>query len=496
MRKFVLMMLASALFGGAAAWGVVTYMGKDGRTRTKQETTAGKKSDDTFLAAFRTDGTPVPETPDLTYAAEHTVAGVVYIENVQKVKQQGRSFGGMDPFFEFFGIPQGMESMPQEREQRGSGSGVIISQDGYIVTNNHVVEDASKLSVVTSDGKRYDAEVVGTDPTTDIALVKIEADGLTTIAFGSSDDLRLGEWVLAVGNPLGLTSTVTAGIVSAKGRNLDVIPSQFRIESFIQTDAAVNPGNSGGALVNARGELVGINTVIKSPTGSYAGYSFAVPSSIVKKVVVDLKEYGVVQRALLGVSFMEINPAMIERYGEEYGLEKDDEGLYVGSVSENGAAAAAGIRKGDIIIGINGEKITKASQLQETIGRYRPNDKVRVKILRGSNEKEFEVTLLNRSGKAQLLEKNSVDVVNFLGGEFRAVTPKQAKSLGIDHGVQVVRVGNGLLARANVKEGYIITHINDRAIESIDDLNAIDEEVESIDGIYPNGRRISYAVVK
>ena len=325
--------IVSAAVGGLAGWSINKY--SDGRSADAMYYAAAGDGDvavrdtmpkaGTHFTAYQAD-----QYPDLTYAAENAVKAVVNIESVREVQYGGgRSY---DPFFDFFGIPYGYGE-PQTREQRAGGSGVIISADGYIVTNNHVVEDATKLKVKLNDGRLFDAELVGTDPTTDIALIKIDSEDLPTLPFGNSDDLRLGEWVLAIGSPFDLQSTITAGIVSAKARDLGVIPNEARIESFIQTDAAVNPGNSGGALVNTRGELVGINTVIKSSTGSYVGYSFAVPETIVRKVVVDLKEYGVVQRAMLGVSYRPIDQTFIELMGEETGF-KTPGGLYVASVEE------------------------------------------------------------------------------------------------------------------------------------------------------------------
>lgn len=344
-----------------------------------------------------------PESyPDLTYAAENAVKAVVNIESIQEV-EVGGSRRGFDPFFEFFGIPQGYgeQGAPQKREQRSGGSGVILSEDGYIVTNNHVVENASKLRVKLNDGRTFDAKIIGRDPATDVALIKVEAENLPTLPFGSSDALRLGEWVLAIGSPFDLQSTITAGIVSAKARRLDVIPSEFRIESFIQTDAAVNPGNSGGALVNTRGELVGINTVIKSSTGSYIGYSFAVPESIVRKVVMDLKEYGVVQRALLGITYRYIDQDFIDQMGDETGI-KTVGGAYVASVVEGGAASEAGIRKGDIITGIDGTPIDSSTALTEQIGKHRPNDKIKISVKRGDSVKHFDVVLRNKAGKNRI----------------------------------------------------------------------------------------------
>ena len=434
--------------------------------------------------------------PDLTYAAENAVKAVVNIEAVQQVEMPSR---GYDPFLEFFGIPQeygrrGGE--PRYQERRAGGSGVIISDDGYIVTNNHVVDGASKLRVKLNDGRTFDARLIGTDSATDLALLKIEEKGLPTLPFGSSDALRLGEWVLAIGSPFDLQSTITAGIVSAKARNLKAIPNDFSIESFIQTDAAVNPGNSGGALVNTRGELVGINTLIKSQTGSYIGYSFAIPEAIVKKVVVDLKEYGVVQRALLGIMFRAVDQDFIDSEGKELGIDEIG-GVYVASVAEGGAASEAGIRKGDVILSIDGVKINDAAMMQEQIARRRPNDSVNLSVKRDGKVKQFEVVLRNKAGKTELLTREDVDVVETLGGKFADAGTKLCRELDIKGGVQVVGVkSDGILARARVKQGFVITHINDNPVYSVADMQRMTEKVRSIDGVYPNGRAASYMLVE
>lgn len=428
--------------------------------------------------------------PDLTYAAENAVQAVVNIEKTEEVKTRG---GGRNPFFDFFGIPDDYYGPEQSRERRSGGSGVIISNDGFIVTNNHVIENASKLKVTLNDNRIFEGEIVGTDPTTDIALIKIKADNLPSLKYGNSDELRIGEWVLAIGSPFDLKSTVTAGIVSAKGRNLSVIPNQFSIESFIQTDAAVNPGNSGGALVNVAGELVGINTVIKSPTGSFAGYSFAVPVSIIQKVVYDLKEYGVVQRAMLGVTFREIDDMFLEEYGEEYGI-KDTGGVYVFETDPDGAAAAAGIKKGDIITEINGAKVNSSSVLLEQIGKHRPSDKITLFVKRDGSVKQFEVVLRNKAGRTELLKRDYVDAVETLGGTFAEINNKAKKELNIDGGIQVISIKeSGLLSKARIRKGYIITHINDKEIRSVSDLAKISSKINSIDGVYPNGRAASYS---
>ena len=434
--------------------------------------------------------------PDLTYAAENAVKAVVNIEAIQQVEMPRR---GYDPFLEFFGIPQDYgygDGRPQYREQRAGGSGVIISEDGYIVTNNHVVDGASKLKVKLNDGRTFDAKLIGTDSATDLALLKVEAKDLPTLPFGSSDALRLGEWVLAIGSPFDLQSTITAGIVSAKARQLGAIPNDFRIESFIQTDAAVNPGNSGGALVNTHGELVGINTLIKSQTGSYVGYSFAIPETIVRKVVVDLKEFGVVQRALLGIQFRVVDQDFLDAEGKDLGI-KDLGGAYVASVVEGGAASEAGIRKGDVILAIDGVKITEPSTLQEQIARHRPNDTVKLSVKRDGEVKQFTVTLRNKAGKTELMTKEDIDVVEALGGKFADAGTKLCRELEIKGGVQVVGIkADGILARARVKQGFVITHINDRPVYSLSDMQRMTEKVRSIDGVYPNGRSASYMLVE
>lgn len=480
----------SALAGGITAWTV---------NRTNSEKVAYIEHQVERTPALGTQFTSyqAEQYPDLTYAAENAVQAVVNIESVQQIEMsQGR---GYDPFLEFFGIPQGAQrggGEPQFREQRAGGSGVIISDDGYIVTNNHVVDGATKLRVKLNDGRKFDAKLIGKDSATDLALLKVEATGLPTLAFGSSDALRLGEWVLAIGSPFDLQSTITAGIVSAKARQLGVIPNEFSIEAFIQTDAAVNPGNSGGALVNTHGELVGINTLIKSQTGSYVGYSFAIPESIVRKVVVDLKEFGLVQRAMLGIQFRLVDQDFIDGDGKDMGI-KELGGAYVAAVVEGGSASEAGIRKGDVILAIDGVKITDNSTLQEQIAKRRPNDKVKLSVKREGAVKQIDVTLRNKAGKTELMTREDVDVVDVLGGKFADAGTKLCRELEIKGGVQVVGIkADGILARARVKQGFVITHINDRPIRSLADMQRMTDKVRSIDGIYPNGRAASYTLVE
>ena len=490
---FVLGIVAvSAVAGGLTAWSMGAGKGTPEVQYIEREVERNP-SLGTHFTAYEAD-----KYPDLTYAAENAVKAVVNIEAIQQIEvPQRRSY---DPFLEFFGIPQeyGNDgSRPQYREARAGGSGVIISKDGYVVTNNHVVDGATKLRVKLNDGRTFDAKLIGKDSATDVALLKIDGDDdLPTLPFGSSDALRLGEWVLAIGSPFDLQSTITAGIVSAKARNLGAIPNDFRIESFIQTDAAVNPGNSGGALVNTRGELVGINTLIKSQTGSYIGYSFAIPEAIVRKVVVDLKEYGVVQRAMLGIMFRPVDQDFLDSEGKELGI-KELGGIYVASVVEGGSASEAGIRKGDIILSIDGVKVNDSATVQELIARRRPNDKVKISVKRDGDVKQIDVILRNKTGKTELITKEDVDVVEALGGKFADAGTKLCRELDIRGGVQVVGVkSDGILARARVKQGFVITHINDCPVYAVSDLERMTEKVRSIDGIYPNGRSASYMLVE
>ena len=491
--------VVSAAAGGLTAIGVNKYLAQnaDEVVVSQAVTSSWDRSEPqvgNHFTAYQAE-----QYPDLTYAAENAVQAVVNIEAVKEVKMGGRS-QGYDPFYEFFGIPygggRGGYGEPQTREQRSGGSGVIISQDGYIVTNNHVIEDATKLKVKLYDGRTFEAKLIGTDPTTDVALIKVEGNDLPTIPFGDSDALRLGEWVLAIGSPFDLQSTITAGIVSAKARHLGVIAEEFPIESFIQTDAVVNPGNSGGALVNTRGELVGINTVIKSSTGTYMGYSFAVPETIVRKVVMDLKEYGVAQRAMLGVSYRAIDEEFVEQMGEELGIKKAG-GLYVNEVVEGSAAAEAGLRKGDIITAIDGVKTDDASVLVEKIAQRRPGDKVTISYKRNDNNKKVDVVLKNRVGKSEPITRETTDVAAALGGKFADVSKQMCQKLEIRGGVQVTSIKrDGLLGRSGVKEGFVITFINDRPVLSVADLQRMDEKISTIDGVYPNGQAVRYVIVE
>lgn len=422
------------------------------------------------------------QMPDLTYAAENSVKGVVHI----KTQYTSKGYSGGGSLFDYLFGDRGFYYPSEPQIQQASGSGVVISTDGYIVTNNHVIENSDEINVVLSDNREFKAKLVGTDPSTDIALLKIDADQLYMIPWGNSDDLKLGEWVLAVGNPFNLTSTVTAGIVSAKSRSINIIGGQMPIESFIQTDAAVNPGNSGGALVNTRGELMGINTAIASKTGSYTGYSFAVPSSIAKKVVSDLKEYGEVQRALLGVSIKTMSSDLAKEKKIDF-----VEGVYVDDVVADGAAQAAGIKAGDIIVSFNGASTKTSSELQEHVSQMRPGDSVKIIVKRGGKEKLFELTLRNTRGDTGVVRDN----MSVLGAELANVDEETLEKLNLRNGLKVQKLMSGKLKTAGVKEGFIITSVNKRPVSSINEVKELLKSSRGgvlVEGVYPNGQEAYY----
>jgi len=409
--------------------------------------------------------------PDFVAASEKTVNAVVSINNFSTKSQRS-----IDPFEFFFGFPQQQRRDPDV--PIGQGSGVIISQDGYIVTNNHVIKGSDKIEVVLNNQKSYLAELVGTDPNTDIALLKIDATGLPFIKFVDSDAINVGDWVLAVGNPFGLNSTVTAGIVSAKGRSIDILRRNAKspIESFIQTDAAINPGNSGGALVNANGDLVGINTAISSRTGTYEGYGFAVPSNLVKKVVEDIKKYGIVQRGYLGVEVTDLSDEYyVKQYNKRNGTNyKAQPGVLIERLTDNGGAQASGLEKGDIIIEVDGQKITSYSKLSAAVGSKYPGDKVKVKVLRDGKEREYTVTLRDNKGNTKTRSIADLTVSEKLGAEFEPLTDRQKISFGIDYGVMVKDVEQGgKLYSIGVGNDYIILKVNDKNVNSQEDIEKI-----------------------
>lgn len=421
---------------------------------------------------------PQGEAPDLTFAAENSIHAVVHV----KVKSQEETAAYGNPLLDWFYGDRYQRSQPQIRE--GSGSGVIISPDGYIVTNNHVIDGAQQIRVILNDKREFEAKLIGIDENTDVALLKVEANNLPALKFGNSDALKLGEWVLAVGNPFNLTSTVTAGIVSAKGRNIGINPNDMSIESFIQTDAAVNPGNSGGALVNMNGELVGINTAIASLTGSYSGYSFAIPAAIVQKVIADLKQFGVVQRALLGVNIRDVDASIAEKLK----LAKI-EGVYVGHVTQGGAAEQAGIKTNDIILSINDVPVNSTAELQEQVGKHRPGDNIKVLIKRDDKAKLINVTLRNMRGDTEIVTTNDNE---FLGAKFVKVSDNEKYKLRIRQGIKITDLGEGKLKDAGLRKGFIITYVNKQRVNGVNDLIGIVNKANGgilIEGLFPNGER-------
>lgn len=419
-------------------------------------------------------------TMDFTAAASATVNAVVHVKTTAFRQTE------VNPLYEFFfGITP--ESDP--RPVTGFGSGVIISEDGYIVTNNHVIDGSDEIEVTMNDRRVFTAKMIGSDPTTDLALIKIDAKGLPKLTYGDSDNLQLGEWVLAVGNPYNLTSTVTAGIVSAKARNINILRNQFSIESFIQTDAAVNPGNSGGALVNTAGRLVGINTAIASRTGAYTGYSFAVPVSIVQKVVSDLIEFGEVQRAILGVTIRDVTSTL----AEEENLE-GTKGVYVVDLTDTGAAKDAGIKPGDVILSINDIAVNTVSELQEQVSKYRPKDKVKVILKRKGDLKQFEVVLRNMEGNTDIVKTN--EVIEILGAQLEPLSNAEKRKLGITSGVRVTSLKPGKFMKVGIKQGFIVTSVNKTAVNSVKDISDILRDVDGgviIEGVYGDGSKSYYA---
>lgn len=447
---------------------------------------------------------------DLTQAAENSLHAVVHIKSTQQAKEQTVTV--RDPFAEIFGDIFGNGGRQQRRVQTqprvGFGSGVIISKDGYIVTNNHVIDGADEIVVKLNDNREFKGRVIGTDPNSDLALVKIEGDDFPTIPVGDSDALKVGEWVLAVGNPFNLTSTVTAGIVSAKARTLGVY-GIGGVESFIQTDAAINQGNSGGALVNAKGELVGINAVLSSPTGAYAGYGFAIPTSVMTKVVSDLKQYGTVQRALLGVKGTSLagdgdmmSDQPIDKSGatladkrKEFGVV---DGVWVREIVDGGSAAGSDIKVDDIIIGIDGKKVQNFADLQEAIAQHRPGDKVTVKVMRDKKEKNIDVTLKNEQGTTKIVKDAGMEI---LGAAFKELPDDLKRQLNLGYGLQVTGVTSGKMADAGVRKGFIILKANDQPMRKVSDLEEVmkaavksPNQVLFLTGVFPSGKRGYYAV--
>ena len=493
MKKGLLTVVLSVLFSVLAAYGVIkaaTVNDGDNVTSTENGTVT------------KTVNLAQSDYPDLTYAAEAAVDAVVYVEVT--VTQQ---YQMTDPFFRFFFGDEG----PQTREQQGSGSGVIIRPDGYIVTNNHVVANATKVQVTLNNNKVYDAKVIGTDPATDVALIKIDAQGLPTLPFGDSDQLRLGEWVLAVGSPLGyqLRSTITAGIVSAKGRSMAHDPRErnnggIQIESFIQTDAAVNPGNSGGALVNKTGELVGINTAIVSQTGAYSGYSFAVPVNIVKKVVEDLIDFGSVKRAVLGIAMSDLSEGLAKnlKYDSVDDMLKklklsSPEGVYITEVAKGSSADKAGMKEGDVIVAIDGTDVKSGSAVLVKVNTFHPGDKAKVKIIRDGKEKELEVTFQGSSTENGTVVGDGE--IAFFGTTLKEASKETLAKFGLKKGVEVTSVGSGKMLEAGASEGMVITYVNDQPVGTPQDVLNIAKSAKRavyIEGVTANGRKAFFGFSK
>lgn len=446
---------------------------------------------------------------DLTVAAENSVHAVVHIRSTQTSKVQEVEV--RDPFADIFGDFFGQRGGTQKRqvqtpERKGFGSGVIISKDGYIVTNNHVVEGADEITVKLNDGREFKGRLIGNDPSTDLALVKITGDDFPTLPVGDSDALKVGEWVLAVGNPFNLNSTVTAGIVSAKARAIGTESANGRaasIQSFIQTDAAINQGNSGGALVNAAGELIGINAMLYSPTGAYSGYGFAIPTNLMKKIVADLKQYGAVQRVMLGIrggdfttdlQMDEKAAAQMKEKAEELGVK---EGVLIAEVVDGGSAAGI-LKVNDVITAINGKKIAKFTDLQQILQQYRPGDKVKVSIVREKKNKTVELTLKNEQGTTKVMKDAGMEI---LGAAFKPVSDDLKKQLNLGYGLQVTGVTEGKMADAGIRKGFIILKANNVKMNTADDLERVMKEARKtpeaglfITGIFPSGKRAMYAV--
>lgn len=497
-RQFTLGLMLSALMGGSVAIGGYKLLEEDKQAQQDQIQNANVR----YSSFLHDSEVKVPEGLNFVTAAHAVTPAVVHVmtEYGSRTTNRSRQHEMLDPFLrDFFGDEFGGGVPQQHGPQMGSGSGVIIASNGYIVTNNHVIDKADKIEVVLEDKRKLVATLVGTDPSTDLALLKVDAKNLPTVRYGNSDNIKVGEWVLAVGNPFNLNSTVTAGIISAKGRSVGIVQhvdadgSNWGIESFLQTDAVVNPGNSGGALVNLNGDLVGINTAIASRRGSFEGYSFAVPSSIVSKVVDDLIKYGEVQRALLGVSMREVDA----RLAKEKNI-KNLSGVYVEQLTENSAAADAGLKKGDIITQINGISVNTAAQLQEQVARHRPGDKIKVTYVRGNDVETVTATLRNRMGDTKLVKREEAKAITFSGAKFEPLTKQEMNKLNLSGGAKISSIRSSEFKNTGIEEGFIITRIDKNRVEKPQDVERLlknaDDEGVLLEGIYPDGRRAYYPI--
>jgi len=495
MKKFIKMLVPSILGGGLT---IAVFMLTSLNQNLVPVSHAGLDPAPvrTTIYTVKENGEFVPL--DFTGVSKEAMNSVVHIKSTRKVQasnqlffKERNPFGDMfgDEFFRYFyGDPQQQQpdrSNPESFEQVGTGSGVIISSKGYIVTNNHVVDQADDIEITLPNNDNYKAKVIGTDPSTDLALLQIKKDGLPAMRLGNSDQVEVGEWVMAVGNPFNLNSTVTAGIVSAKGRNINIIDDKSAIEAFIQTDAAINPGNSGGALVNLNGELIGINTAIASPTGSYAGYGFAIPANIVSKVVEDFMKYGVVQRAYLGIMIRDIDGDL----AKDKHL-KINEGAFVDSLTDKSAAGQAGVQHGDVVISVDDVPIQKSADLLEQIGRHRPGDQVSLTLNRNGKELTYKVELANQKGIKKLISADQQDILDVLGASFETLDKEKAEQLGIEGGIVVKELNGGILKnQTDITEGFIITGINNEKVSSVDDLRKTLKRHKGgvmMEGIYEN----------
>lgn len=485
-RQLLVRIVFASLFGGVVALGGYKLFEKDMPSYIQSPQTTDVK----FSNYLNDTSYIVPEGLNFVYAAELVNPGVVHIKSTASESAgSGQNRSPYDDMFrDFFGDPR--ERRGQQRPEQSSGSGVIISDNGYLVTNNHVIAGAEQIEVTLYDNRVYKATLVGTDPNTDIAVIKIDEDDLPFVKFGNSDIVKVGEWVLAVGNPFDLTSTVTAGIVSAKGRNIGILRERYGIESFIQTDAAVNPGNSGGALVNLRGELIGINTAIATQTGSYTGYSFAVPVSLVEKVVEDLIEHGIVQRAVLGIEIMNVNDPRLE------GELEDVNGVYVNSVYESSAAEEAGLLKGDIILEINSTTVDNVAELQDLVARNRPGDNIDVTYKRDRKTKTVTAKLKNLDNEVKIVKKN--DTYGVEGAELRTATNEETEEYEVPGGVIIDDIGDGKWKDAGIKNGFLITSISNKPVKDVIELRALLRNIAGYDvvikGKYPDGDEKLFAM--
>ncbi|MDF2159251.1 trypsin-like peptidase domain-containing protein [Algoriphagus sp. CAU 1675] len=472
-KQFFLGMLLASVIGGFIALAGLSFL-----IQPQKASSFDEKQQTSFVNLLSGENFNIPDGINFVASAEIVTPAVVHVKST--LSYSGRS--ERDPMQELFGFPprgnQGMQ-VPMS-----TGSGVIISSDGYIVTNNHVVEDASQIDISLENNKRYTAQVIGTDPTTDLALLKIDAENLPFVKFGNSDDMKVGEWVLAVGNPFNLNSTVTAGIISAKARNIGIlrgsVENNLQVESFLQTDAVVNPGNSGGALVNLAGELIGINTAIASNTGSFAGYSFAVPSSLVKKVMDDLMKYGAVQRGLLGVSIQDVSPELQESLKIELPV---DQGVYIAGVNDNSGGKEAGLEIGDVIVSVDGRETNNVATLQEMVARKRPGDEVSLEYIRDGKKYSTRATLKNFAGDTEIVKREIPKTYSFEGVIFEDLSAKQKESLDISGGAMISSVNGMNWRRAGARPGFIVTSLigNDGRIR-VSDAEGLIETLNDLSG--------------